>query len=283
MSNIPTFKSASLPEKNPYFSVENCGYEKCLPLHSFGPAVRNHYLIHFVLSGCGSFTRRDTTYNLHAGDGFLIVPGETTYYCADADEPWEYCWIGFSGTEAAQILQKLHLSIEDPIFHCDTSAGKYLTSCTDIPASAERELIMNGNAYLFFAAIARERGFSENTSPSNCVGIAMRYIHDNYSYNITVESIAHHAGVSRSYLFRMFKLQNGISVQRYIMEYRLKISTSLLKNPAYNISEVSYSCGFTDPNHFARVFREFYGTTPSQFRKIQLSKKPTSDCNEKCC
>ncbi len=282
MNSIPG-AAAALPEKNPHFFIVNCGYEQCRSAHSFGPAVRSHYLIHFVLSGRGRFMRGSATYDLGAGEGFLIVPGETTYYCADVDEPWEYCWIGFSGSEAERILKSLRLSAEDPIFHCDVAAGRYIRSCDGFPAVPERELTLAGNAYLFFAAIARERGFAENGSSGKCVGLAVRYIHDNYSYNISVENIAKHAGVSRSYLFRMFKLQNGVSVQRYLLEYRLKMSTALLKNPAYNVSEVCYSCGFTDPNHFARAFRGFYGMTPSQFRKIQLAKQSSSSPEDERC
>ena len=271
----------TLPEKNPHFSVDNCGHEQCAPSHSFGPAVRSHYLIHFVLAGHGSFTRDGVTYELGRGDGFLIVPGETTFYCADAAEPWEYCWFGFSGSDAERILKNLRLSAAEPIFHCDPSAGAYILNCDGVPAVPGRELILSGNIYLFFAAVAAERGFSDNTSSSGqCVGLAMRYIHDNYSYNITVESIAKHVGVSRSHLFKMFKLQNGISVQRYLMEYRLKMSAIMLKSPSNNISEVCYSCGFTDPNHFSRVFRSFYGMTPSQFRHIH--QNAVSPCDGRC-
>mgnify|MGYP004667697969 CR=1 FL=1 len=271
---------ANLPEKNPNLSVFNCGYDKCAPSHCFGPAVRNHYLIHFILSGCGCFTRGGVTYELGKGDGFLIVPGETTVYCADANDPWEYCWVNFYGADAEWVLKTLRLSADEPLFHCDISAGDYIVRCNELPAVPGRELILAGNLYLFFAAIASERGFAESLSaPEQCVGLAMRYIHDNYSYDISVESIARHVGVSRSHLFRLFKLQNGVSVQRYLLEYRLKMSAAMLKDLSHNISEIGYSCGFTDPNHFSRVFRDFYGMTPSQFRRIQQN---AAKSNDKC-
>ena len=48
------------------------GHEVCKPGHFFGPAVRVHYLIHFILKGKGFFTARGSRYSLHEGQLFLI-------------------------------------------------------------------------------------------------------------------------------------------------------------------------------------------------------------------
>ena len=53
-------------------SIYFCGHEHCQPGHSFGPAVRPHYLIHVVLSGKGIFKHQGHTYSLKSGDSFLI-------------------------------------------------------------------------------------------------------------------------------------------------------------------------------------------------------------------
>lgn len=79
-------------------SIYFCGHEHCQPGHSFGPAVRPHYLIHVVLSGKGIFKHQGHTYSLKSGDSFLIKPMDSTYYEADRNNPWEYAWIGFNGT-----------------------------------------------------------------------------------------------------------------------------------------------------------------------------------------
>ena len=68
---------------------DTCGYSTTAPLHSFGPAVRPHYLIHFILNGKGIFQKGDKTYHLETGQGFFIEPDELTFYQADAKEPWE--------------------------------------------------------------------------------------------------------------------------------------------------------------------------------------------------
>ena len=57
-------------------SVNCCGLSRTEPLHSFGPAIKPHYLIHYVLSGRGLFRFHDKEYRLEAGYGFLIQPNE---------------------------------------------------------------------------------------------------------------------------------------------------------------------------------------------------------------
>lgn len=64
-----------------------CGSESCTPNHSFGPAIRSHYLIHFIRSGKGIYLRQGMEYSLKQGDAFLILPGETTKYMADSEDP----------------------------------------------------------------------------------------------------------------------------------------------------------------------------------------------------
>ncbi len=50
-----------------------CGYEACQPLHSYGPAVRPNSVIHYIISGKGTFTIGNRTYRLTAGQGFFAV------------------------------------------------------------------------------------------------------------------------------------------------------------------------------------------------------------------
>ncbi len=80
-------------------SVYNVGYQKCDPLYQWGPGVRDHYLIHHIISGKGCLKVRQADYCLKAGDSFLVYPDTETSYTADAREPWEYAWVGFNGSD----------------------------------------------------------------------------------------------------------------------------------------------------------------------------------------
>ena len=83
------------------------GYEQCEPAHSFGPAVRNHFLFHYIISGTGILMANDShgvtqTYHVKSGQGFMIFPGQINTYISDEKLPWEYTWIEFDGLRAKE-------------------------------------------------------------------------------------------------------------------------------------------------------------------------------------
>ncbi len=105
--------------------VNCCGLSRTEPLHSFGPALKPHYLIHYILSGKGKFSIGGEVYPLEAGYGFLITPDELAFYQADEEEPWTYVWVGFSGTQAAEYIEYIGLSVRQPVFKSDASEELY--------------------------------------------------------------------------------------------------------------------------------------------------------------
>ena len=108
------------------------GKEDCDPAHSYGPAIRNHYLFHYILNGKGTLMwqdgkRHENKTVLRAGQGFLISPGQITTYIADDRIPWEYCWLEFDGLRAKEALEITGLSVNHP--STILSTGSLRPSC----------------------------------------------------------------------------------------------------------------------------------------------------------
>ena len=82
------------------------GREICAPGHTFGPAVRRYTLIHYVMSGKGTYRVGGETYHVEAGEAFRILPGEITVYSADSDDPWTYRWVGFDGALSERFSER---------------------------------------------------------------------------------------------------------------------------------------------------------------------------------
>ena len=100
-------------------SVYFCGQEDCGPNHSFGPAMRPHYLLHVIFHGKGIYQCSGHTYHLKSGDAFLIRPMDSIYYRADTSDPWSYAWAGFDGSACKEILKQTVFS-DTPIFTPET-------------------------------------------------------------------------------------------------------------------------------------------------------------------
>ena len=60
-----------------FLTVYNTGTEKCRAGHCWGPAVRDHFLIHFIVGGKGVYTLAGKDYSLSRGDLFFAPPGES--------------------------------------------------------------------------------------------------------------------------------------------------------------------------------------------------------------
>ena len=98
-------------------SVYNVGYQLCDAGYQWGPGIRDHYLIHYVISGKGTYEVNNETHFLSAEDAFLVYPNTEIIYRADAKTPWEYAWVGFTGSDAATILQATDFSRKHPCIH----------------------------------------------------------------------------------------------------------------------------------------------------------------------
>ena len=109
----------ALPAERPAEQLFVCytGQAKCAPSHKFGPAIRDHYLLYYVLHGRGTLNCDGRKYTLGANSGFLISPYQTATFIADSKDPWEYKWIAFRGGQADSILAQCGLSADIPVFH----------------------------------------------------------------------------------------------------------------------------------------------------------------------
>lgn len=254
-----------------------CGHEQCAPGHSFGPAVRPHYLIHFILNGKGCYRVNSSTFSLQTGDAFLIFPGETAFYEADTESPWEYSWIGFGGKDCRSLLSSCAFSEHGYIFHRGQSEPerrqfnqiqRFLENmllCFETGSCDPLELL--GYFYLILAQMTSPKKNTPEAPEELYLQKALDYIHNNYSYPIHIQQIARQIGIDRSYLYKLMERRFHLSPQQYLIEYRLMKAREMLTGTSLSITEITFSCGFKDTPSFCRMFKKRTGLSPGMFRK----------------
>lgn len=252
-------------------SVYNVGFEKCASHHQWGPGIRDHYLIHYIISGKGSYHIGNKTYFLSAGDSFLAYPNTEITYCADDNDPWEYAWVGFTGSDASMMLSATDFSLEKPIIK-NTPMGDNIKRCiANIYNVHGSEFInavqMTGQLYLLLAEyIQNAHHVSNQNSANTYVQKSIEFISANYSYPITVEDISNYVGISRSQLFRSFDVILSKSPKEYLTDYRIKQACYLLTNTNISITAIANSLGFDNSLYFSKTFHKKKGLSPSEFR-----------------
>ena len=102
--------------------------------------------------------------------------------------------------------------------------------------------------------------------PSQTVENVRAYIEQNYGNDISLLDIAKDAGMTTSYLCRLFKKEQNTTVNAYLTRVRIEKSKELLKTDA-PIADIAQMCGFSDQSYFTKVFRQTEGMTPLKYRK----------------
>ena len=253
-------------------SVYNSGTQQCSAAYHWGPAVRDHYLLHYVKSGSGIYTVGGITYTLKAGDAFLIYPQTLVYYQAGEEDPWEYCWVGFHGNDARRLLRLSAFSEKEPVIRnisatlpCNALLGSiFAARGTQDHAGAA----MIGHLYLFLSELIRTHPTSHSTQTlrQRHHQTALQFIYVNFMNDISVQEIANHVGISRSQLYRIFQAESGESPVDFLNRYRVHEALLLLREMHLSISQVAASAGFADPLYFSRVFKQHKGLSPSAYR-----------------
>ena len=255
------------------------GREACRPLHSWGPAVRPNYIIHFILAGKGIYRVGAQTWELHENQGFLIEPEVQTFYQADGDMPWTYCWVGFDGRLVPEMLSQMGLGGGRLTFSCD--AGKELEQIFEDILSGSRfqaanELLLESHLYRFFAVLMKNLSLlveSRHAQKNSYVQGAMRYIRGNYFRPIQIADIAAYLGIDRSYLFTLFKNETGMTPSEYLANFRLTKAGELLRLTDYSIETIAISCGYPDPQAFSKAFKRKFHCTPVRYRRGEAERQ----------
>ena len=235
---------------------------QCKSLHSYGPAVRHHCIIHYCVRGKGIFRNKAGTYEITPGQTFIINPDEITFYRADENNPWMYTWIAFSGAVCEKI-KKL-----PPVISLRNHA----------PFENIQKLVAEGVSLPEEYLINLLRLFGEilPPSPDGMPGYALRakdYIKLHYMEDISVESIAASLNVDRRYLLRLFKKEFGITVVNHIVRTRLDAAYGFLSS-GISVNKAAVMCGYSDAYNFSKMFKKYHGIPPSE---VKLKKVYTDD------
>ena len=261
-------------------TIMQYGYEKCSPLHSFGPYVRNNYLFHYILSGKGHLRSNDEKdhmqeFALERGAGFIIEPGYVNSYMADEKDPWIYMWIEFNGLRAKECIEAAGISYLNPVYQPDSrehalEIGEEMQALVFRENSSSMEMI--GRFYLLMDKLIRysntRKKRQEGRMSEFYAKEAISFISEHYAQNITVEDIAKSCRLDRSYFGKIFKNVIGQSPQEFLVHYRMAKAAEILTTSDDPISDVGVAVGYPNALHFSRAFKRIYQMAPREYRQI---------------
>lgn len=257
-----------------------CGSQQCKPGHSYGPALRDHFLIHYIHSGKGTFTANGKTYPLEKGQGFLICPGEVVSYSADFEDPWHYSWVAFKGSMVEQYLCCANLTGDNPVFQCKQSSP--MEECLGQLLEAKKrihtvggEVRLLGLTYHLLSLLMDEAGsgsfqYEANHRANYYIEKAMDFIYKNYWRRFSISELAAHVKLERKYLCSIFKKELNSTPQQMLINFRIRKACELLADNSLSIAQIALSVGYDDSVQFSKMFKKVTGSSPTAFREKRV-------------
>ena len=103
--------------------------------------------------------------------------------------------------------------------------------------------------------------------PSSLVVSVLNYLQHHMSETITVEELASEVCLSRPYLSRKFKAETGENLTDFILKQKTEEAKRLLRYSNKSLTSIALYLGFSSSSHFTRVFKNYVGLSPREYRK----------------
>lgn len=237
-----------------------CGQQLCAPGHSFGPASREYFLLHYVVSGKGTLFADEREYRIRAGECFIIRPYELTLYTADGGDPWHYIWAGFTCGLDTAVLTSERVMVSARL-------GGIFRQMTDLRhMKSSRESFLCAKIWELLSVLQSLQA-KDKEPLEDYVRIAVSCMESEYMMELSISSLAKRLNLNRSYFSTLFKKQTGVSPQRYLNDFRLEKAAKLLTDYGYSATEAAHSTGYPDVFAFSKMFKRKFGVSPSYYKK----------------
>ncbi len=256
--------------QNPFITIHQLGRNITTPGFSYSN-YDNNYIIWVVRSGKGIFETGGKKYNLSQNDVFLTLPNELSIQTANQNEPWELCFIAFSGTLAKDFIEKTVFKNGNVTasLNSNTLANEIISSAVFLNSVAPSEFSLFEFFFKFLSFLDIRRSYpliNEEESRNKYVSEIKKYIHANYLSPIKISDIADKLNINRSHLYRVFKNEVGMNVEDYIINIRVNHAKTLLSTTSLSISAVANAVGYKNYSSFFKIFKNTTGITPNEYR-----------------
>ena len=106
-------------------------------------------------------------------------------------------------------------------------------------------------------------------------------VHAKLEDDLSLDEMAQSVGLSTAHFARMFRKSTGETPHRFVLRQRLERAKAMLRAPDARVLDVAVACGFKTQQHFAQVFRDVWGVSPTEYRQHLVG--PEATCASETC
>lgn len=237
-----------------------------------------HDNVEFIMVTQGEITCNIEGAFISLAKGQCILINQNIIHHIDiASETATFTYIQFNISDFLSNTNTIYIYNKDNVKYCiDKSQGELSAMFTDIldeytnqPDNYEiyiHSCILKLIVYMSRMNIINIRKLSgKNTD--DLVSNTIKYLHENYSQPLTLDTISKALNVSKYHLSHVFKDTTGSTVMDFLTTIRFAHIEALLIKTNKNISQIAYECGFPSIQHFNKVFKKNKGLSPTQYKR----------------
>ncbi len=247
------------------------GWERCSTNYVVHRERFQYFALEYVAEGHGYFTCNGHTTELNPGTLFGYAPRDAHIIRTSVDQPLLKYFLDFTGTRARSIFRGLPFNEGNTTWmrqaHSIHDLFQQIIDVGQDPQGLSRKL----RPSLFEVLLLR---IEQNAMPpEEAKSLAYEaYARASYELNANFRSLhstadlAEKLKITPAYLARLFQRYSNTSPHRTLTSLKMAEAASLLVGTGATVAQAAEQVGFSDPYHFSRVFKSYYGSAPAHFR-----------------
>jgi AraC-like DNA-binding protein len=274
----PVMKTVSLPRGRHRLHTmpTSTGYEvRDSPSYEWNGRRRGQTpftVLQHTIAGAGNLQYERRRYRVGPGETMLVIVPHNHRYWVEEGGRWEFFWISMSGQEAVRVHRTIQATV-GPVLRLRPGTIEQIAGCCLrlIDGAGETPGAASAIAYEAVGALYDDVFGSQpeagEIGEDNVIRGVVDYVLANLDKTLSVHHLADIAGLSRAHFSRVFAASEGMPPAEFVLQSRMRRAARLLSSHALlPVKEVASLCGFDELNYFAKVFRRFFGTSPTEFR-----------------
>ena len=243
--------------------------------YKMGPYAPNYHVLQYVTDGRGVLEIEGKSFSVMTGDLFYLPQDISCCYYGDEDDPYEYYWVDFSGTQSTYLLKSCGISPSSPILHLGNNPDieKIFQDmfvalfANNLPSS----LYALSRLIQLFSVFANPNGDLPSKQKHFIVEKAIAFMDSNSASIKSIQQLCNQMGINFSHFSKIFKEQTKISPKLYLNRQKIIYAQKLLAETDLPIKVIAIECGFSE-NAFIRAFSKLTNSTPLAYRKQRNRK-----------
>ena len=252
------------------FWIQLTGTSYCDYTYRISRTLHNSdvYVVEYIISGTGTLNVASKEYHPSEGDFYLLQPGIAHEYYSSADKPWTKIFANVYGPLCKSVIEAYGLTNKVLIKNCDVQKPlqEFIRIANSSELTESQIMTMCAAKFVEIIAMAAQHVGNNQRSNSEEANLLCDFLNANTQRTVSVTELSNLIYRSPDYTIKLFKKVFGYTPYDYQIRQKMDICKHRLCTSGDSISDIAYDLGYTDPQHFSKLFKSRCGVSPRQYR-----------------